>query len=187
MVAVGSRHQGSADRFADEFGIPNRHASYEALVADPEVDVVYVATPHPWHHANTLLALEAGQPVLVEKAFTMSAAEAENLVDTARSRGLFLMEAMWTRFLPHMAEIRRLVANGSLGDIVTVMADHGQWFPKDRDSRLLPRARWRRPPRPRRLPGVIRGGPSPTLSNHGAAVASGTKETRSPVACGKAS
>jgi predicted dehydrogenase len=188
VVAVGSRHQGSADRFADEFGIPNRHASYEALVADPEVDVVYVATPHPWHHANTLLALEAGQPVLVEKAFTMSAAEAQNLVDTARSRGLFLMEAMWTRFLPHMAEIRRLVANGSLGDIVTVMADHGQWFPKDRDSRLFA---------PELGGGALldlgvypvsfAAGRSPTLSNHGAAVASGTKQTRPPVACGKAS
>jgi predicted dehydrogenase len=101
------------------------------------VDVVYVATPHPMHHANTLLALEAGMPALAEKAFTMNAAEAHDLVDTARSRGLFLMEAMWTRFLPHMAEIRRLIAEGSLGDIVTVSADHGQWFPKDPSSRLF--------------------------------------------------
>jgi predicted dehydrogenase len=83
VVAVGSRHQESADRFADKFGIPHRHASYEELVTDPEVDVVYVATPHPMHHANTLLALEAGRPVLVEKAFTMNAAEAHDLVDTA--------------------------------------------------------------------------------------------------------
>jgi predicted dehydrogenase len=137
VVAVGSRHQRSANRFADEFDIPARHASYEALVADPEVDVVYVATPHPLHHANTLLALEARKPVLVEKAFTMNAAEAQDLVETARSKGLFLMEAMWTRFLPHMAEIRHLIADGSLGDIVTVMADHGQWFPKDSESRLF--------------------------------------------------
>jgi predicted dehydrogenase len=136
VVAVGSRHQESADRFADQFGIPRRHASYEDLVTDPDVDAVYVATPHPMHHANALLALEAGKPVLVEKAFTMNAAEAHDLVETARSKGLFLMEAMWTRFLPHMAEIRRLIAEGSLGDIVTVMADHGQWFPRDPDSRL---------------------------------------------------
>src|SRR5712664_4361393 len=88
-VAVGSRHMNSANRFADEFDIPNRHASYEALVTDPDVDVVYVATPHPMHHANTLLALEAGKPVLVEKAFTMNAVQARDLVDTARSRGLF--------------------------------------------------------------------------------------------------
>ncbi|HLY83207.1 MAG TPA: Gfo/Idh/MocA family oxidoreductase [Acidimicrobiales bacterium] len=137
VVAVGSRHQASADRFADEFGIPRRHASYEALVTDPDVDVVYVATPHPMHHANALLALEAGRPVLVEKAFTMTAAEARDLVATARSKRLFLMEAMWTRFLPQTAEIRRLVADGSLGEIVTVIADHGQWFPKDPNSRLF--------------------------------------------------
>jgi predicted dehydrogenase len=136
-VAVGSRHMHSADRFADEFDIPNRHGSYEALVADPDVDVVYVATPHPMHHANALLALRAGKPVLVEKAFTMNAAEAQELVATARAEGLFLMEAMWTRFLPHIAEIRRLLAEGALGDIVTVTADHGQWFAKDPEFRLF--------------------------------------------------
>jgi predicted dehydrogenase len=137
VVAVGSRHKGSADRFADEFDIPNRHGSYQELVTDADVDVVYVATPHPMHHANTLLALEAGKPVLVEKAFTINAAEARDLVDTARSKGLFLMEAMWTRFLPHIADIRRLLAEGALGDIVTVAADHGQWFPKDPNFRLF--------------------------------------------------
>jgi predicted dehydrogenase len=137
VVAVGSRRQESADRFADQFDIPRRHGSYEDLVTDPDVDAVYVATPHPMHHADALLALEAGRPVLVEKAFTMNAAEAHDLVRTARSRGLFLMEAMWTRFLPHMAEIRRLIAEGRLGDIVTVIADHGQWFPKDPNSRLF--------------------------------------------------
>jgi predicted dehydrogenase len=137
VVAVGSRSQESADRFADKFGIPNRHASYEALVADPEVDVVYVATPHPMHHANALLALQAGKPVLVEKAFTMNAAEARELVETARSKGLFLMEAMWTRFLPHIAEIRGLLAANALGDIVSVSADHGQWFAEDPEFRLF--------------------------------------------------
>jgi predicted dehydrogenase len=136
-AAVGSRHIDSANRFADEFGIPNRHASYEALVADPDVDVVYVATPHPMHHANALLALRAGKPVLVEKAFTMNAGEAEELVAVARAEGLFLMEAMWTRFLPHIAEIRRLIADGALGDIVTVTADHGQWFAQDPEFRLF--------------------------------------------------
>jgi predicted dehydrogenase len=136
-AAVGSRHMDSANRFADRLNIPNRHASYEALVADPDVDVVYVATPHPMHHANTLLALHAGKPVLVEKAFTMNATEAEELVATARAEGLFLMEAMWTRFLPHVAEIRRLLAEGALGEVVTVTADHGQWFARDRDFRLF--------------------------------------------------
>src|SRR6266849_10901020 len=136
-VAVGSRQMDSANRFADAFDIPNRHAGYESLVADPEVDVVYVATPHPMHHANALLALRAGKAVLVEKPFTMNAAEAQELVAVARAEGLFLMEAMWTRFLPHIAEIRRLLAAGALGEIVTVTADHGQWFAKDPDFRLF--------------------------------------------------
>ena len=136
-VAVGSRHLDSANSFADRFDIPNRHASYEALVEDPAVDVVYVATPHPMHHGNALLALRAGKPVLVEKPFTMNAAEAEELVATARSAGLFLMEAMWTRCLPHIAEIRRLLAEGALGEIVTVTADHGQWFAEDPEFRLF--------------------------------------------------
>jgi predicted dehydrogenase len=136
-VAVGSRQQRSADRFADRFGIPRRHAGYEALVADDEVDVVYVATPHPMHHANTLLALRAGKPVLVEKAFAMNAAEAREMVDVARGERLFLMEAMWTRFLPHIVELRRLLADGVLGEIVTVSADFGEWFPRDPQSRLF--------------------------------------------------
>ncbi len=137
VTAVGSRQMDSANRFADRFEIANRHASYEALVADPDVDVVYVATPHPLHHSGALLALRAGKSVLVEKPFAMNAGEAEELVATARAEGLFLMEAMWTRFLPHIAEIRRLLAEGALGEIVIVTADHGQWFPKDRDSRLF--------------------------------------------------
>jgi predicted dehydrogenase len=137
VAAVGSRHMDSANRFADRLNIPNRHASYEALVADPDVDVVYVATPHPMHHADALLALRAGKPVLVEKAFTMNAAEAQELVATARAEGLFLMEAMWTRFLPHIAEIRRHLAEGALGEIVTVTADHGQWFAQDAGFRLF--------------------------------------------------
>jgi predicted dehydrogenase len=136
-VAVGSRREGSADAFGDRFGIPNRHVGYEALVADPEVDVVYVATPHPMHHEDALLALRAGKHVLVEKPFTMDAAEAEELVAEARARGLFLMEAMWARFVPHMVEVRRLLGEGALGDVVTVIADHGQWFAEDPAFRLF--------------------------------------------------
>jgi predicted dehydrogenase len=137
VTAVGSRHLETAGKFADRFGIPNRHGDYEALVADPEVDAVYVATPHPMHHANTMLALRAGKPALVEKAFTMNAGEARDLVQTARGAGLFLMEGMWTRFLPHIAEIRRLISDGALGDLVSVSADHGQWFAKDPGFRLF--------------------------------------------------
>ena len=99
-AAVGSRSQESADRFADDFAIANRHASYESLVGDPDVDVIYVATPHPLHHDNAILALRAGKHILVEKPFTMNAVEARHIVKVAREQRLFAMEAMWTRFLP---------------------------------------------------------------------------------------
>jgi predicted dehydrogenase len=106
-------------------------------VADPEVDVIYVATPHPMHHGNAILALRAGKHVLVEKPFTMNAAEARDVVRVARERGLFAMEAMWTRFLPHVDVIRDWLARGVLGDVVSVTADHGQWFAGDAGSRLF--------------------------------------------------
>ena len=136
-VAVGSRSLESADRFADEFGIAGRHGGYEELAADPDVDVIYVATPHPMHYDNAILALLAGKHVLVEKPFTMNAAQAREIAGVAREHGLFAMEAMWTRFLPHVAVIRDWLARGVLGDIVTVTADHGQWFAEDADFRLF--------------------------------------------------
>ena len=135
VAAVGSRSPESADRFADKLDIATRHGSYEELANDPGIDVVYVATPHPMHHANALLALEAGKAVLVEKPFTMNAAEARELVEVARERNLFLMEAMWTRFLPHIRHVRELLKE--LGDVVTVFADHGQWFAEDPEFRLF--------------------------------------------------
>jgi predicted dehydrogenase len=133
VVAVGSRRLETAEAF----GLGRAHGSYEALVNDPEVDAVYVATPHPMHHANARLALEAGKPVLIEKPFTMNAAEARDLVELARARELFLMEAMWTRFLPAFVELRRLLAEGALGELVVLQADHGQWFALDPAFRLF--------------------------------------------------
>lgn len=137
VAAVGSRNQDSAERFADEFGIEARHPSYESLVADPTVDVIYVATPHPSHRENAIMALRGGKPVLVEKPFAMNADEGAEIVAVAREENLFAMEAMWTRFLPHVAQIREWLASGALGDLVTVTADHGQWFPEDPESRLF--------------------------------------------------
>ena len=137
VAAVGSRSHESAERFAAAHGVSRAHASYEALVNDPEIDVVYVATPHPMHRDNALLALEAGKPVLVEKPFTMNAAEAREVVTVARERRLFAMEAMWTRFLPHIGVVRDWLAQGTLGEIVTVSADHGQWFAEDPQFRLF--------------------------------------------------
>ena len=143
--AVGSRSAEGADQFAayldeatgNRLPDAHRHASYDALVSDDTIDAIYVATPHPGHADAARLALEAGKAVLVEKPFTLNAAEAQELVDLARSKGLFLMEAMWTRFLPHMARVREILAAGSLGELVTVTADHGQWFQKDPEHRLF--------------------------------------------------
>ncbi|ANP71498.1 Gfo/Idh/MocA family protein [Cryobacterium arcticum] len=136
VQAVGSRSQASADAFAAEFGIPTAHPSYEALVADPEVDIVYVSTPHPFHAANAALALEAGKHVLVEKPITLNAAEARTLVALAESKNLLLLEAMWTRFLPHMGRIRELLAANALGDVHTLLADHTQDLPDDPEHRI---------------------------------------------------
>jgi predicted dehydrogenase len=136
VVAVGSRSRQSAARFAAQFGISRAHGSYEELVADPEVDVVYVATPHPLHAENAIAALQAGKHVLVEKAFTMNAAEAEKVVSLARRKGLIVLEAMWTRFLPHMMRIREIVASGSLGEVRAVIADHMQHLSDDPAHRL---------------------------------------------------
>ncbi|MGA2294384.1 MAG: Gfo/Idh/MocA family oxidoreductase [Acidimicrobiales bacterium] len=137
VSAVGSRSQESAEAFGAEFDVPGRYGSYQSVVEDPAVDVVYVATPHPMHCENALLALKNGKPVLVEKPFTMTADEARELVSVARTENLFLMEAMWTRFLPHVIAVRELLAKGVLGDIVSVEADHGQWFEKDPNFRLF--------------------------------------------------
>lgn len=136
VTAVGSRTLESAQAFAAEHGIPNVHGSYEELVADAGVDVIYVATPHPMHVANTILALEAGKHALVEKAFTINAAEARRIVEFAESKGLVVLEAMWTRFLPHMARIREIIAAGTLGEVRTLIADHNQDLPKDPSHRL---------------------------------------------------
>jgi len=136
VQAVGSRSQAAADAFAAEFGIPNAHASYEALVNDPEVDVVYVSTPHPFHAANATLALNAGKHVLVEKAFTLNAGEARALVELAASKDLLVQEAMWTRFLPHMARIREIIAAGTLGEVHSLLVDHTQDLPDDPAHRL---------------------------------------------------
>ncbi|WP_084431236.1 Gfo/Idh/MocA family protein [Kibdelosporangium aridum] len=126
ITAVGSRSAERAKAFADEFGAASAYGSYQELVNDPQVDIVYVASPHSEHLHQARLALEAGKAVLVEKAFTRNAAEARELVELARSKNLLLIEAMWARFLPHYDVIRQVVENGVIGDITTVYADHDQ-------------------------------------------------------------
>ncbi len=137
VVAVGARQLAKAEAFAAEHGVGRAHGSYADLVTDPDVDVVYVSTIHPTHHDAAMLAIEAGKAVLLEKPFTMDADEAWSLVAAARARGVFLMEAMWARFVPQMVRVRELLAEGALGDVRLVIADHCQWFAGDPTHRLL--------------------------------------------------
>jgi predicted dehydrogenase len=137
LVAVGSRAQSSADAFGDTYGVPRRHASYDALVNDPDVDVIYVATPHPLHRENSILCLEAGKAVLCEKPFAINASEAKEVVSLAREKRLFLMEAMWTRFLPVIVQTRGLLADGAIGDLRMIIADFGFRADIDPKSRLF--------------------------------------------------
>lgn len=137
VIAVGSRTLAKAQSFAGEHGIPHSYASYEELVNHTDIDGVYIATPHPFHCENTLLALNAGKPVLCEKPFAISARESRMMVAKAREKNLLLMEAMWTRFLPHIHQVRAVLAAGEIGDVISVEADHGQWFEFDPKFRLF--------------------------------------------------
>ncbi|MFC9594224.1 Gfo/Idh/MocA family protein [Streptomyces sp. NPDC056944] len=136
VVAVASRTEASAKAFADRFGIPRAYGEWAGLVADEDVDVVYVATPHHAHRAAAGLALEAGKAVLCEKALTLNAREAEELVTLARGRGLFLMEAMWMYCNPLIRRIAELVRDGAVGEVRTVQADFGLAGPFDAAHRL---------------------------------------------------
>jgi predicted dehydrogenase len=137
LVAVGSRTQVSADAFGDAYDVPHRHPSYAALANDPDVDVIYVATPHPLHCENSILCLQAGKAVLCEKPFAMNASEARRVVSVARKEGRFLMEAMWTRFLPVIVQTRGLLADGAIGELRMLSADFGFRRALDPKSRQL--------------------------------------------------
>jgi predicted dehydrogenase len=136
VVAVGSRSLERAKDFADEFGIGRAYGSYDELVADPDVDAVYVASPHSEHRDHALLALEAGKPVLVEKAFTRNADEAREVFWAAQERGLLVVEAMWSRFMPQYDVVRHVVESGLIGDVVALYADHGQRLYPNGPARL---------------------------------------------------
>lgn len=126
VAAVGSRSAKKGHAFAAEFADCASYGSYEELVADPNIDGIYVATPHPLHVSSTVLALRAGKPVLCEKPFAVNSAQAKLMIDTAREKNLTLMEAMWTRFLPHIKKVRQILSEGTIGEIISVEADHGQ-------------------------------------------------------------
>ena len=137
IVAVGSRSKERADTFAREYGIAKSYGSYQELANYPEVDIIYIATPHPNHKESALLCLKAGKAVICEKPFTVNAAESEELIKFAREQKLFLTEAMWTRYLPASIKVRELLSAGIIGDIKIVKADSGFICGWDTKSRLL--------------------------------------------------
>ncbi|MGX7828928.1 Gfo/Idh/MocA family protein [Actinokineospora sp. 24-640] len=137
VAAVGARDAARARKLADRLGAPRAYGSYAELVADPDLDVVYIATTHAQHHEHALLAIAAGKNVLVEKAFTLTAAQARDVVDAAARQGVFCMEAMWMRMNPLVRHAVELAEGGAIGRVLSVTADHGQRFPFDPAHRLF--------------------------------------------------
>ena len=136
IQAVATRDFSRTNAFADKFNIPNRHPDYASLVADPEVDVVYISTVQTLHLEHALLAISAGKHVLLEKPFTMNSADARAIYDAAKSKGVFVMEAMWTRFLPTMDAVFEVINSGLIGAPHYVYGDHSQFLPIEKAPRL---------------------------------------------------
>jgi len=139
IAAVGSRTLAAARAFAGTHAILRAHGSWHALADDPDIDVVYVATPHSAHHQAAKLCLEAGKAVLCEKPITLDLSTAEDLVGTARANGVFLMEAMWMRTNPAIRQIAELIADGAIGEVTAVQADFGLQGPFPPEHRLRAR------------------------------------------------
>ncbi len=137
VVAVGSRTLSKAQTFVKEIPDANAYGSYEELVNDRQVDAIYVTSPHSLHEAHTLMALEARKPVLCEKPFAISATQVQSMSDAAKRNNSALLEAMWTRYLPHMKVVREILSSGVLGQIHTLEADHGQRLADQNIQRLI--------------------------------------------------
>lgn len=137
IAAVGARSRESVAAFAVEFDVARHHVGYQKLATDPDVDVVYVASPHTFHMEHALLCIDHGKAVLCEKPFTINAAQAKRVIDRARERGVFVMEAMWPRHLPLMAKVRELVADHVIGDIRMITGDFGFRTNFNPESRLF--------------------------------------------------
>lgn len=136
LVAVGARTKEGADAFAAEFNIPHSHGSYADLVTNPEVDIIYVATTHNFHHGHTLLCLNNNKAVLCEKPFGMNAKQVKEMIAVARERKIFLMEAFWTKFLPQYNKVLEMIDEGKIGDIRSIRADFGFRPPEPVSPRL---------------------------------------------------
>jgi predicted dehydrogenase len=136
IVAVASRSRERAVQFGDQFEVEARYGDYESLAGDPNVDIVYVATPHAMHERDTLMMLGAGKHVLCEKPLALNAKQADRMVHEARASRLFLMEAIWSRFLPAYRVLTDLISSGEVGDVLLVESDFGFRLPVDPAHRL---------------------------------------------------
>lgn len=137
LVACGARNAASADAFAKEFSVRNIHYSYESLVKDNEVDVIYVATPHSHHHEHTLLCIDHNKAVLCEKAFAINYKQVKEMIDAARNKKVFLMEAVWTKFLQPYKKVQEMINGGMLGEVKSMLLNFGFKAPPDAPQRLL--------------------------------------------------
>jgi predicted dehydrogenase len=140
ITAVASRSMERALAFADAHDIAGRHGDYEALASDPDVDIVYVATPNSRHEADTSLYLSAGKHVLCEKPIALNASQATRMTELAREQGLFLMEAIWSRFVPSYRRLVEVVEEGRIGEVLFIEADFGMRIPFDPSHRLFDRS-----------------------------------------------
>ena len=137
LCAVASRSQESADKFADEYGIAKRYASYEALCADPNIDVIYVGTPHSHHYENMMMCIKAKKHVLCEKAFTVNSAQTKEVFAAAKENNVFVMEAFWTKFLPSYNKMKEIINSGRIGKLRLIDAKFGINTEGDRLARKL--------------------------------------------------
>jgi dihydrodiol dehydrogenase / D-xylose 1-dehydrogenase (NADP) len=136
LAGVGSRNRATADAFADKYHISKRYVGYDQVVADPDIDIVYIGTPGVMHQRDVTLCLEAGKPVLCEKVLAMNAGQTQTLIDLARCKKLFMMEAMWTRFFPIHVRIRELLAEGVIGSIRGIAINFCAMPPADPKNRF---------------------------------------------------
>jgi dihydrodiol dehydrogenase / D-xylose 1-dehydrogenase (NADP) len=137
LAAVGSRSKAKAKKFAAKHGAARACGSYEELAADPDVDIVYVATPHPWHMDNTLLAIRHGKHVLCEKPIAMNAKQTRRIINAAQNKAVFLMDGMWTRFFPAVVQLRKMLSTAALGKVLAVEADFGIHFKVGPEHRIF--------------------------------------------------
>ena len=136
LVAVGSRTQENADAFADLFSIEKRYSSYLQLVEDKDIDIIYIATPHILHHENTLMCLQHHKAVLCEKPFAINQKQVLGMIQLAKEKKIFLMEALWSRFLPHFIKLKEIVAQGMIGEVTALQANFGFKTSADSNKRL---------------------------------------------------